>query len=102
MSSFSGTARGGCAPRRGRGGGYRPFTKVRESVKPDIEKYPLGQLLQTFRDSDLRVEAKTLSHKVSITNCDCVASYNWLSEKAPTIIIPGIGLIANLLVCIIT
>ncbi|KAF1851482.1 uncharacterized protein K460DRAFT_298555 [Cucurbitaria berberidis CBS 394.84] len=88
-SSFSGNNRGGFAPRKGRGGWGRPFAKPREPVKPDIEKYPLGKLLQTLQASDLIPEQNGLSHKAAITDCQYIASYNWLNNSTPTIIVPG-------------
>jgi hypothetical protein len=90
MSSFSGSSssRAGYAPRRGRGrGGRIPFTKGREQIKPDIEKHPLGELLKTFHSSDLGVEQSGFARHATISDCQYVASYNWLNDR--TIIVPG-------------
>jgi len=84
-----GYERGGFAPRRGRGrGGARPFVK-RTVVKPDIVKHPLGQLLQTFKLSDLQSLTDRAVDSDTITNCEYVASYNWTDAKTPTILVPG-------------
>jgi hypothetical protein len=90
MSSFSGSSRAGFAPRTGRGrGGRTPFTKGREQIKPDIEKHPLGELLKTFYSSDLGVDQGESAHRAVISDCEYVASYNWLNDRNPTIIVPG-------------
>ncbi|KAJ4366236.1 hypothetical protein N0V83_007872 [Neocucurbitaria cava] len=88
-ASFSGNSRGGFAPRRGRGGWGRPLAKPREPVKPDIESHPLGQLLQTVHNSDLLDMPSNSSHNVTITDCQYVASYNWLNNSNPTVVVPG-------------
>jgi hypothetical protein len=90
MSSFAGSSRAGYAPRRGRGrGGRTPFTKGREQMKPDVEKHPLGELLKTFHSSDLRLDQGDSVHLAAISGCQYVASYNWLNDRDPTIIVPG-------------
>jgi hypothetical protein len=88
MTSFSGSSRGGYAPRRGRGRGGRVpyFVKNREQVQPDLEKYPLGDLVKLFRISDLSLKPLDLAE---ITDCQHVASYNWLNDEVPTIVVPG-------------
>ena len=89
MSFNSGYSRGGFAPRRGRGGRGSYFTKSREPIKLDTKKHPLGELLRVIRDTDLESENSTSPHDVTITGCQYIASYNWLSDKKPTIIMPG-------------
>lgn len=81
-------SRGGFAPRRGRGGN-RSFTKQREPPKLDIRKHPLGELLQTFRNADLEVPNLIVPDESFISDCQYVASYNWLDDELPTIIVPG-------------
>ncbi|KAF2127933.1 hypothetical protein P153DRAFT_376859 [Dothidotthia symphoricarpi CBS 119687] len=81
-----GRGRGGFAPRRGRGGSSPAFVK-RELIKPDIEKYPLGSLIELLHVSSL--EAKSDDTTPGISHCQYVASYNWLNENTPTIIVPG-------------
>jgi hypothetical protein len=90
MSSFAGSSRAGYAPRRGRGrGGRAPFTKGREQINLDIEKHPLGVLLKTFHSSDLGVGQSNSTYPAAISDCQYVASYNWLNDRDPTIIVPG-------------
>ena len=88
MASFLNSSRGGFAPRRGRGrGGRAPlFAKTREPMKPDFEKYSLGNLVKEFRSSDLSLKPIDLAE---ISNCQYVASYNWLNDGIPTIVVPG-------------
>jgi hypothetical protein len=88
MASSLGSSRGGFAPRRGRGrGGRAPlFAKTRESTKPDLEKHPLGSLVKELRSSDLSLKPIDLAE---ISDCQYVASYNWLRDEVPTIVIPG-------------
>ncbi|KZM23539.1 uncharacterized protein EKO05_0011279 [Ascochyta rabiei] len=86
MTSLSG-GRGGYAPRRGRGGSSRPFVKRQDPVKPDLTKYPLGELLVSLRTSNLEPSNTHLSLP-QIEDCQYVASYNWLAEHS-TILVPG-------------
>jgi hypothetical protein len=89
MASYqANNSRGGFAPRRGRGRGGRVpfFAKPREQVKPDLERHPLGDLVNEFRNSDLSLKPAALAE---ISDCQYVASYNWLNGKVPTIAIPG-------------
>ncbi|KAI4689111.1 hypothetical protein J4E81_007828 [Alternaria sp. BMP 2799] len=88
MASFSGSGRGGWAPRRGRGrGGRAPhFAKNREQPKPDLHAHPLGDLVKVFRSSDLSLKP---IDSAEISNCQHVASYNWLNDEVPTIVVPG-------------
>lgn len=91
MASFSGNGRGGFAPRRGRGRGGRVphFSKPREQVKPDINKHPLGKLVKTFSILDLKVGSGQALPDTEISDCQYVASYNWLNSQNPTIVVPG-------------
>jgi hypothetical protein len=65
---------------------------------PDIKKHPLGSLLRTFKGLDTTAPvsdaAELLSFKVCdnrlhISDCQYIASYNWLGCMEPTIITPG-------------
>ncbi|KAH6625604.1 hypothetical protein C7974DRAFT_472936 [Boeremia exigua] len=85
----SGNSRGGYAPRRGRGGSTRPFVKRQEPVKPDLDKYPLGELLLTLRPSDLMPPTTGLPSSPHINDCQYVTSYNWLASQDRTILVPG-------------
>ena len=85
-----GSGRGGFAPRRGRGyGGRVPFSKAREQVKPDIEKNPLGTLVKTISAPELVFGAKRATYTTEMSACQYVASYNWLNDQVPTIVVPG-------------
>ena len=55
-------------------------------MKPDFEKYSLGNLVKEFRSSDLSLKPIDLAE---ISNCQYVASYNWLNDEVPTIVVPG-------------
>lgn len=91
MASFSGSSRGGFAPRRGRGRGGRVphFSKPKEQVKPDIHKNPLGKLVKIFHVSDLEAGPGRAPPDTEISDCQYVASYSWLNSQTPTIIVPG-------------
>lgn len=99
MSSF----RGGYAPRRGRGGGRggwsKPFTKPKEYTKPDIEANPLGDLLKTFHNSDIKVETHDSRTGSAISDLQYVASYNWLNGEDHVILVPGKALYRRCLRC---
>jgi hypothetical protein len=81
--------RGGYAPRRGRGGLPRPFVKRQESVKLDITKNPLGELLIQIKSSDLTSLPANLPVPTTITDCHYVTSYNWLAGKDSAVLVPG-------------
>jgi len=86
MSSF----RGGYAPRRGRGGWTKPYVKQkREYVKPDIDKHPLGELLKTINNSDLKSELSAAPMDSLISDVQYVTSYNWRNDGNATILVPG-------------
>ncbi|KAG9201362.1 hypothetical protein G6514_005734 [Epicoccum nigrum] len=92
MSSMSSSyrGRGGYAPRRGRGGGWsQPFAKRQDSIKPDLQKHPLGDLIFTVQKSDLRSPRLDLTASLHIQGCEYVTSYNWLASKDPTVVVPG-------------
>jgi len=90
---FTGTGRRGWAPRsgfargEGRGGRYADPGKRDNMPRPDLSQHPLGELMTTITMSDLLAEEKKTTAK--ITDCQYVASYNWLSKAMPTILIPG-------------
>jgi hypothetical protein len=88
MASISGSSRGGFAPRRGRGRGGRVpyFVKNREQTRPDLERHPLGGLVKELRSSNLSLKPIDVAE---ISDCQYVASYNWLSDEVPTIVVPG-------------
>ncbi|KAJ4325365.1 hypothetical protein N0V94_000707 [Neodidymelliopsis sp. IMI 364377] len=89
FNSGASSGRGGYAPRRGRGGGSRPFVKRQEPTRPDINKHPLGELLVLLRNSNLETLRNDPLYLPGISNCQYVASYNWLGDKTATILVPG-------------
>lgn len=92
MASSFGSIRGGLAPRRGRGRGRGRggtslfFAKSRETYQPDLQKHPLGDVVEEFRSSELSLTSPRLAE---MSGCQYVASYNWLKDEVPTIVVPG-------------
>lgn len=84
--------RGGFAPRRGGSNWSRPFPKPYVEVKPDIQKHPLGKLQKALQVSDLKFNLDIIASMPTISDCQYVASYNWLNDKTPTVMVPGISL----------
>jgi hypothetical protein len=66
------------------GTGYR---KKKNDSGIDISKHPLGTLLTTL--SYLEVAETKCTDNANITDCEFVASYNWLTMPARTILVPG-------------
>ena len=58
-------------------------------MKPDIEKNPLGQLLQTIKTADLKDGSIATLPGGSITDVRYIASYNWRSDASAAILVPG-------------
>ena len=58
-------------------------------MKPDINKNPLGELLVSLRPSDLEPAQADLPSFSGIGDCQYVTSYNWLTGKDSTILVPG-------------
>jgi hypothetical protein len=95
--SYTPNSRGGFASRRGRGGWSKPFSKPSAKpkvyVKPDIERHPLGHLLNTIHNLDLKVDrthqTDTATAFPAILDLQYIASYNWINDDTPTILVPG-------------
>lgn len=51
---------------------------------------PLGQVLATLSDVDLANPSDLHGYPAKISSCKDVASYNWLNEQEPTILVPGL------------
>lgn len=51
---------------------------------------PLGQVLATLSDVDLANPSDLSEYSAKISSCEDVASYNWLNEQEPTILVPGL------------
>ncbi|KAI9831933.1 MAG: hypothetical protein M1819_004655 [Sarea resinae] len=50
---------------------------------------PLGPVLTTWSTKDLAASDGPGERPAKITDCECIASYSWLNEKEPTILVPG-------------
>lgn len=50
---------------------------------------PRGPVLTKLSEGDLNVASEVKSQDAKITDCEYVASYNWLNRKEPTILVPG-------------
>lgn len=93
MSTYNGQGRrGGGFSSRGAGwvgftSGGTGYSKPKKDSGPDISKIPLGNLVTNLSYSDV-TETKC-TDSVSITDCEYVASYNWLNMAVPTILVPG-------------
>ena len=75
----------------GRSGWPRSSRKW-DFVEPDLVKNPLGKLMVSIRLSDLELPAKADSAvDACISNCEYVASYNWITGKPFRITVPGEG-----------
>ncbi|KAK6330663.1 hypothetical protein TWF718_002860 [Orbilia javanica] len=101
----SSSGRAGFAPRGGRGGrgdrgsggrgggrgGRSAPQRQAPPPQPDIFKHPLGNLVAkiTTKDIDLTASNGTLSAAAAITECEYVASYNWMNDSTSTIMAPG-------------
>ncbi|KAK2035985.1 geranylgeranyl pyrophosphate synthetase [Colletotrichum somersetense] len=50
---------------------------------------PFGPLVETIGIAELSGPAAQFKASAHVTNCELVASYNWLDKTAPSIVIPG-------------
>ncbi|KAF9869831.1 3'-5' exonuclease [Colletotrichum karsti] len=61
--------------------------------RPELEESspapPFGRLIESVTIADLGIRAKAYVSSARITGCELVASYNWLDEGSPTIMVPG-------------
>ncbi|KAH7122785.1 hypothetical protein B0J11DRAFT_616147 [Dendryphion nanum] len=91
-SASSGRPRRGRAGYSNRGryadrGGSRH--KLRPDNVPNVTLHPLGDLIATIDNAALDQALITGIGAPRITDCQYIASYNWLNEKEPTISVPG-------------
>ncbi|KAL1381709.1 hypothetical protein HDK64DRAFT_321480, partial [Phyllosticta capitalensis] len=74
---------------RGRGGSFPPW-KERPQEQPRPPSPPVGSILSTIleRELDSKHDEQV---PPTITNCEYIASYNWVKKEgeSPTIMIPG-------------
>lgn len=89
--SSQSSGRAGFAPRgiRGGRGGWGRQSNHQAPPQPDTLRHPLGQLITTIINQDLIVSDISLPNPASISDCEYVASYNWMNEGVPTLMIPG-------------
>lgn len=59
-------------------------TQAQETPAP-----PLGSMLAEVHESDLADVSNVDEKSAKISDCKEIASFNWLNEKQPTILIPG-------------
>lgn len=68
-------------------------TRWEKATKPKIfapsDEPPLGHLLRRLKPDDFHEESGSLRPVSVITECDTVASFNWLNTAEPTIAVPG-------------
>ena len=83
--------RAGYAPRGGRGGrgGWKGAPQRQVPPQPDIVKNPLGNVVVEITTKALTASEDTLSTTAAITECEYVATYNWMNESVSTIMTPG-------------
>jgi len=71
---------------RGRGRGHGVNSWRQPARTPQAQEQPLGNLVTSIDIPDLsRVETQP-----KIEDCEYVASYNWVDDKVPTILVPGL------------
>ena len=101
MSSGSGRWRGSSSAqgrssflpfRGGRRGSYpsQRRTHMVSQIAARPPSPPLGQVLVTLSDVDLANPSDLFEYPAKISSCEDVASYNWLNEQEPTILVPGL------------
>lgn len=65
--------------------GYRPSQPQAEGSPAP----PLGTLIETIAHGGLSESAEGLASCARVTNCNLLASYNWLDRAKPSILVPG-------------
>jgi hypothetical protein len=71
---------------RGSYSNQRPRQTVVQPPSP-----PLGPILTTLSGDNLGEPRDLNEHSAVINSCEDIASYNWLNEKNPTILVPGLN-----------
>lgn len=61
----------------------------RESDHPRPPSSELGTVLAAIHRTDLAEPSAVVKDLPKIANCREVASYNWLDQKEPTLLVPG-------------
>ena len=91
--SSSGQGRSSSLPfRGGRRGSYLSHrrTQMVSQIAARPPSPPLGPVLATLSDVDLTDPSDLYGYPAKISSCKDVASYNWLNEQEPTILVPGL------------
>ena len=74
--------------------GFYP-SQSSEQISVQSPSPPLGPVMATLSEDDLANCPDLYEHSASIVCCEDVASYNWLNEKEPTILIPGLNALSR-------
>lgn len=77
--------------RAGYSGRSRDFANQswRKLQTQETPALPLGSMLAEVHESDLADVSNVNEKSAKISDCKEIASFNWLNEKEPTILIPG-------------
>ncbi|TKW56232.1 hypothetical protein CTA1_3739 [Colletotrichum tanaceti] len=65
------------------------YSQVRRNHPWRQRPPPLGPLVEKVDVAELVKPAKGYRSSAQVTNCELVASYNWLDKQQPTVMIPG-------------
>jgi hypothetical protein len=88
MSNWNGKTRSNRGrPYRGRGRGGRSWQQIDQA--PSSPAPALGSLRQELRPDDLVNEAMAHTKNAVISDCNAIASYNWLGKGRHTVLVPG-------------
>ncbi|KAI9766565.1 MAG: hypothetical protein M1839_004875 [Geoglossum umbratile] len=67
----------------------QPRWQQKREPPPRPPSPPLGSVLATLNRKDLTVSADLNKHSAKVTDCEYVASYNWLNRGEPVVMVPG-------------
>lgn len=76
---------------RGSGTNWRLGTRGGRSAptRDSFEGQPMGDLLRTITLTELQSSVRFKDATLTITDCQYIASYNWLDRQKATILVPG-------------
>ena len=76
---------------RGSGKNWRSSARGGRSAPThdSLEGQPMGDLLGTITLTELQSSVRSKDAALAITDCQYVASYNWLNRQNATILVPG-------------
>ena len=95
--SNSGREHGSFLPFRGRKHGFYSDLPQRQKLAQPPSA-PLDPVLATLSENDLAGSPDLYKYCAGITCCEDITSYNWLNEKEPTILVPGLHTLSPRLV----